>query len=109
MPKGFHKHKLLFDENMPQRLSFPRQNALFDVKHISFPRQNALLDVKHVRDDLNNAGIVDPQVYTLAVKLKRLLVTCNIKDFRNMAQNSKETGIIGVSPNLSLQQIDSKQ
>jgi hypothetical protein len=52
MPKKFHKHKLLLDENMPSRRVFPRLNALFDVKH--------------VRDDLKSAGASDDQVYEIA-------------------------------------------
>ena len=55
----FYKHKLLFDENMPSRVEFPRLNGLFDVKH--------------VRDDLGSGGIADPDVYALAVKLQRLI------------------------------------
>jgi len=94
MPKRFHKHKLLLDENMPERQSFPRLNELFDVKHI--------------RDDLNSGGLADPQVYTLAAKQKRLLVTHNIKDFKALAPRSQETGIIGISPNLSLHQVDQR-
>jgi len=92
MQKRFHKHKLLFDENMPHRLTFPRLNELFDVKHI--------------RNDLKSGGIPDHQVYVLAVKLKRLLVTYNVKDFKSMATTSKETGIIGISANLSPHQIE---
>ena len=84
MPKRFHKHKLLLDENMPDRQTFPRLNELFDVKHI--------------RDDLNSGGLADPQVFTLAAKQKRLLVTYNIKDFKTFAPRSQETGIIGISP-----------
>jgi predicted nuclease of predicted toxin-antitoxin system len=94
MPKRFHKHKLLLDENMPDRSTFPRLNALFDVKHI--------------RDDLNSSGFSDPHVYDLAVKLHRLLVTYNVKDFKKLASRSKATGIIGVSANLAPSQIDTK-
>ena len=94
MATKFHKHKLLFDENIPRRQMFPRLNELFDVKHI--------------RDDLNKSGLADPQVYTLAAKLQRILVTYNIKDFRQLASQSQDTGIIGISPNLQLHQIDTK-
>ena len=94
MPKKFYKHKLLCDENMPQRQMFERLNELFDVKHI--------------RDDLNSGGLPDPQVYTLARKLKRLLVTYNIKDFRDLARHNQETGVIGISAGLSPYQIDRK-
>jgi hypothetical protein len=94
MPTRFYKFKLLFDENMPGSSFFPRLNRLFDVKHL--------------RDDLNHAGLTDPQVYDLARKLGRLVVTYNIKDFRTLATQSQETGIIGVSPHLPLYQVDAK-
>ena len=54
MPKPFYKHKMLIDEQLYHRRLFPLLNARFDVKHI--------------RDDLNLAGLPDPQVYELAVK-----------------------------------------
>ncbi len=66
MVHRFYKHKLLLDENMPSRLEFPRLNGLFDVKHI--------------RDDLKSGGLSDPQVYDLAGKQQRLIVTFNAKD-----------------------------
>lgn len=94
MPKKFHKHKLLLDENFPARSSFPTLNRKFDVKHISA--------------DLKQVGLSDPQVYELAKKEKRLLVTYNIKDFLSLSSKSAETGVIGVSANLSLAQIDKK-
>jgi predicted nuclease of predicted toxin-antitoxin system len=94
MVHHFYKHKLLLDENMPPRIEFPRVNGLFDVKH--------------VRDDLNSAGLLDPQVYDLAVKLRRLIVTFNAKDFRKLATRSQVIGIIGVSANLPSHRIDTK-
>src|SRR5712691_4714781 len=94
MPKRFHKHKLLLDENMPARQVFERLNELFDVKHI--------------RDDLNSGGLSDSKVYLLAAKKKRLIVTNNIKDFKILATQSQDTGVIGISPNLSPYQIDRK-
>jgi Domain of unknown function (DUF5615) len=68
MPKRFHKHKLLLDENMPPRAGFPRLNQHFDVKH--------------VRDDLNHGALDDPEVYQLAVIQGRIVVTFNGDDFR---------------------------
>lgn len=68
MTRPFHKHKVLLDENMPERQAFPRLNERFDVKHI--------------RDDLNGGGLSDQEVYNLAKKLKRLLITYNVKDFK---------------------------
>ncbi len=94
MPKKFHKHKLLLDENFSVRSAFSFLNRKFDVKHIAA--------------DLKLAGLSDPQVYELAKKEKRLLVTYNVKDFSSLASKSTDTGIIGVSANLSIEQIDKK-
>lgn len=94
MVRRLYKHKLLLDANMSGRSRFPRLNGLFDVKHI--------------RDDLNKEGLPDPEVYGLAVRLKRIIVTFNWKDFREMATRNHNTGVIGVSPNLTTNQIDAK-
>ena len=94
MPKKFHKYKLLLDENFSIRSSFPLLNRRFDVKHIA--------------TDLRLAGMPDSQVYELARIEGRLLITYNTKDFSNLALKSIETGVIGVSANLSIGQIDKK-
>ncbi len=93
--KRFYKHKLLLDENFPTRKDFPILNRRFDVKHISA--------------DFNITGLPDPEVYDLACKLGRLIVTRNIKDFKQLAQQSLKTGVIGISPNFAaFGQIDKK-
>ncbi len=94
MPKGFYKHKVLLDENMPQRAAFPRLNELFDVKH--------------VRDDFHHGGLLDPNVYQLTVAEKRILITSNSKHFRSLAGSKQDAGIIGISGSLSLSQVDTK-
>lgn len=94
MSPKFHKFRLLLDENMPGRRAFLSLNHLFDVKHISL--------------DLKKGGIRDKLVYQEAVQLKRLIVTFNGDDFKPFVTNSRETGIIAVSDNLSTHQIDSK-
>src|SRR5579859_7527911 len=94
MVHRFYKHKVILDENMPPRIEFPRLNGMFDVKHI--------------RDDLNSGGLSDPRVYDLAVKLKRLIITLNVKHFKELAKLSQNTGIIGISAHLSSHQIDTK-
>lgn len=94
MPRGFHKHKLLLDENMRPRTRFPRLNSRFDVKHI--------------QEDFKRGGLSDGEVYRLAVKQQRILVTTNSKDFRHLAGTMPDAGIIGVSANLSANQIDLK-
>ncbi len=94
MTKRFYKHKLLLDENFPVRKHFPTLNRRFDVKHVGA--------------DLNLDGLSDPEVYILARKEKRLVVTRNIKHFRELALSSGETGVIGVSENLTFKQVDKK-
>jgi hypothetical protein len=94
MPKGFYKHKLLLDENMPHRTEFPSLNSKFDVKHIE--------------DDLGKGGLADPDVYQLAVDQKRVLVTFNSKHFRKLAGSKEDAGIIGVSANMPSTQTDTK-
>lgn len=94
MPKIFYRHKLIFDENLPTRENFPLLNNRFDLRHIA-------ADYKH-------SGLPDFKVYKLAKKEGRLLVTYNIKDFKELATRSNITGIIGVSPNLTFDQIDKK-
>lgn len=92
--KLFYKHKLLLDENFPVRTYFPVLNRRFDVKHIGA--------------DFNKGGLSDPKVYDLARKEKRIVVTRNIKDFDKLALTSNETGVIGISSNLTFEQVDKK-
>ncbi len=73
-----------------------------------FPRLNSRFDVKHIRDDLNQSGLKDPPVYALAGKLKRLIITFNGDDFKNMVSQSTDTGVINISANLRYDQIDTK-
>lgn len=94
MTKQFYKHKLLLDENFPVRSSFPTLNKRFDVKHIAI--------------DLHLVGLSDSEVYKLARKENRLLITFNTKDFVKLVKKDKDTGVIGVSANLPLEQIDKK-
>ena len=92
--KRFFKHKLLLDENFPIRKYFHTSNRRFDVKHVG--------------DDFNLEGLSDPEVYVLARKQGRLVVTRNIKDFKELALTGNDTGVIGISPNLTFDQIDKK-
>jgi hypothetical protein len=94
MSRRFYRHKLLLDEGFLLRQRLPILNSRFDVKHI-----NA---------DLGYEGLRDDQVYKLGAELKRLIVTFNDKDFRSLAEKSKDTGIVGVSTNLTPDNIDKK-
>lgn len=94
MTKRFYKHKILLDENVHYRSYFPTLNKLFDVKHIT--------------EDYNQIALKDPDVYKYAVKEERILVTFNIKDFRELAKTSKKIGVIGISSNMPLNIIDKR-
>jgi hypothetical protein len=94
MTSRFYKHKVLLDEGFPPRIYFPRVNQRFDVKH-----------VKH---DLGKISLPDEKVYALAAAQKRLIVTYNAKDFRRLAANSTDTGVIGVSALMPYAHVDNK-
>lgn len=94
MPKRFHKHKLLLDENMSPRTAFPSLNSIFDVKH--------------VREDLHLPSLPDPEVYQLAVKQQRILLTYNIKHFQKLVGTRSDAGNIGIPPHLTAAQVDTK-
>lgn len=95
MPRIRYKsYRLLLDEGFPLKNFFPRLNSRFNVKHIV--------------TDFRQSGIEDNRVYNLAVKEKRLVVTFNDKHFKEFAPKNKNSGIIGVSTNLSNDQIDKK-
>lgn len=94
MPQRFYKHKLLLDEGFYYRQSLPILNSRLDVKHIS--------------GDFGKNALSDSQVYEFAKVKGRILVTFNVKDFKSLASISKFTGVIGISANLTLDQIDKK-
>ncbi|HVA97096.1 MAG TPA: DUF5615 family PIN-like protein [Candidatus Acidoferrales bacterium] len=94
MTRRFYKHKLLLDEGFPPRWYFPHVNQRFDVKHI--------------KSDLQKTGLSDEKVYTVAVEMKRIIITYNVKDFKRLAKNSENTGVIGVSSLMPYYQIDNQ-
>lgn len=94
MPHKLPRYKLLLDENFPTSKYFPRLNNRHNVQHLV--------------EDYKQGGIIDRKVYDLAVKEKRIVVTYNDKDFKAFAKFSMDSGIIGVSADLSLEQTDKK-
>ncbi len=94
MPRKFYKHKLLLDEGFFYKKDLPLTNSIFDVKHI--------------KADYKLEARPDPEVYEFAKEKKRILVTLNVKHFKPLASLSKLTGVIGVSDNISLEQLDKK-
>ena len=93
MPKPFYKHKTLLDEHLYHRRKYPLLNEHFDVKHI--------------RDDLHLDGLPDPQVYELARKQGRIILTKNVKDFRRLLQDDSP-GVIGIPETWTTDRIDTK-
>ena len=93
MSKRFYKHKTLLDEHLYHRRGYPLLNARFDVKHI--------------RDDLHLDGLPDPQVYELAVKQGRIILTTNDKDFRPLLRDDCP-GIIGIPDAWLPDRVDTK-
>ncbi|MGI8419255.1 MAG: DUF5615 family PIN-like protein [Candidatus Levyibacteriota bacterium] len=94
MPPKFYKHKLLLDEGLYKRQSLKRINSRYNIKHISH--------------DFNKGGITDKEVYDVARREKRIIITYNIDDFKKLVQQSSETGVIGVTQNLTPDQLDRK-
>lgn len=94
MTSRFYKHKILLDENFPNKSFLPILNSKFTLKHIA--------------KDLKHDGWPDYQIYNFAAKNKMIIITFNIKDFVDFVDINQNTGIVGVSHNLSNEDIDKK-
>lgn len=73
-----------------------------------FPRLNKRFDIKHLSHDFKKPGITDPDVYNLAVRQGRVIVTLSISDFKQLAGTKNDAGIIGIPPNLLPPKLDNK-
>jgi hypothetical protein len=93
MPRRFHKHKLLLDENTSARQEYPRLNQHFDVKHI--------------RDDLRQGGAIDEAVHSLAVTQGRIIVTANGRHFRRQV-GPASPGVIDFPADWPDERLDTK-
>lgn len=87
------RFKLLLDEMWPSRSSFPLTNYYHDLKHIAL--------------DLKSGGISDNEVAKKAKVLKRIVITRNIKHYKNLV-SQYSIDIFGVSPNLTIGELDKK-
>src|SRR3989344_6410901 len=94
MTRKFYKHKLLLDEGFYYKKDLPITNSRFDVKHVV--------------GDYKQGASSDAKIYELAKREGRILITLNIKHFKPLFSTSKSAGVIGISPNLTLDQIDKK-
>lgn len=94
MPRKRRRYRILLDEGVPIPIYFLLLNRLHDVKHVV--------------SDFQMEGASDAQVYLHAVKEKRLVVTFNKKHFNELAGNSKDSGIIAITHELSPKHRDRK-
>ena len=94
MPPRFYKHKLLLDEGLYKRQSLSRTNSRYNIRHIKM--------------DLHKAGAKDEEIFAIACKQKRVIVTANPKDFKKLLGKVRDTGIIGVTQKLTPEQLDTK-
>jgi predicted nuclease of predicted toxin-antitoxin system len=94
MPKPFYKHKLLFDENMPPRTQYPRLNEYFDVKYVSH--------------DYKKGGISDEEVYKMACRERRLIITINRDDFEKLVGTKGDRGVIAIADGPAAARTDTK-
>lgn len=64
--------------------------------------------MKHIVADYKMKGLSDPQVFKFAHREKRILVTYNSKDFKGLISQSSTVGVVGISSNILLTDIDKK-
>lgn len=91
--KKHTRYKLLLDEGLPPKESFPKLNNLHNLKHINH--------------DLKQGGAKDPAIYKLAEENGYLVVVLNTKDFKPMLEKEKPT-IISLSSGITNKKIDQK-
>lgn len=91
--KKHTRYKLLLDEGLPPKETFPALNNLHSLEHI-----------KH---DLKRGGAKDPEIYKIAEEGGYLVVILNTKDFRPMIESKKPT-IICLSSGITNKKIDQK-
>lgn len=86
------KCKLLLDENISSRKTLVRLNSRFNLRHI--------------REDYKKSGILDKEVFEIAEKEGRIIVTFNEKDFA--ANHRRRSGLIALSTSLTTDEVDTK-
>ncbi len=87
------RYKLLLDEGLPPKETFPTINNLHSLKHI-----------KH---DLKQGGAKDQKIYKISEEENYLVIVLNTKDFKPMIEDRKPT-IICLSSGISNRKIDQK-
>lgn len=92
MPKR-KRFKVLLDEMLPRRIKLPRTNHYHDLKHIVH--------------DLHLSGITDQELVFVAKKSKRIVITNNVKHFKNLCQK-EEVSLVGVDQRIPPDKLDKK-
>ena len=92
MPKR-KRFKLLLDEMLPRRENFPVLNNYHNVRHIVH--------------DLKQSGISDIDVIKIAKSQNRILVTKNIKHFREDCERFN-VSLIGIAETMQPEDLDKK-
>jgi len=87
------RHRLLLDEGLPRKETYPRANNYHNLRHIVH--------------DIGKGGAKDKDVYAIANKEKRLVVVFNTKDFRPLIF-PESISVISLSTNLTDRQVDLK-
>ncbi len=87
------RYKLLLDEGLPRRESFPKLNNLHTLKHINH--------------DLKKGGAKDKNIYEFAEEYDYIVVVFNTKDFKPLISNDKPS-VIALSTGLTNTQFDIK-
>lgn len=91
--KKHTRFKLLLDEGLSKRGSFPKLNNLHTIRHINH--------------DLKKSGSKDKDIYSLAEENEYIVVVFNTKDFKPLIAEDKPT-VISLSTGLTNLQIDAK-
>lgn len=91
--KTHTKYKLLLDEGLPHKESYPLLNNYFNLRHIVH--------------DFSHGGVSDKKVYALANKEGRMVIVFNTKDFRPLISHNS-VSVISLSTNLTDKQVELK-
>ena len=91
--KKHTRHKLLLDEGLPRKKSFPKLNNLHTARHINH--------------DLKKGGMKDKDIYILAEETEYIVAVFNTKDFKPFISEAKPS-VIAISTGLTNAQIDVK-
>ncbi len=85
------RYNLLLDEMLPRKEEFPLLNRMHSLRHITH--------------DLHKSGSKDIELVNLASKLTSIIITKNIKHFKNRCAE-KNIDMIGVAEDMLPEELD---